>query len=58
MQAQSPLANRQATPVALEDRWDALRQAEACLAKEDYVGAMKTGVVLLAQALDRRQRRL
>ena len=31
--------------VAIQDRWDALREAKRCFAAEDYEGAMKTGVV-------------
>jgi phage terminase small subunit len=30
---------------AIQDRWDALREAKACFAREDYEAAMKTGVV-------------
>jgi len=30
---------------AIQDRWDALREAKRCFAAEDYEGAMKTGVV-------------
>jgi phage terminase small subunit len=31
---------------AIQDRWDALREAKRCFAKDDFEGAMKTGVVL------------
>jgi phage terminase small subunit len=31
--------------IALQERWDALREAKAALAREDYVAAMRTGVV-------------
>jgi phage terminase small subunit len=31
--------------IALQERWDALREAKAALAREDYTAAMKTGVV-------------
>jgi len=31
--------------VAIQDRWDGLREAKACFAREDYEAAMKTGVV-------------
>ena len=30
---------------AIQDRWDALREAKRCFAKGDFEGAMKTGVV-------------
>ena len=30
---------------AIQDRWDALREAKAAFAREDYEAAMKTGVV-------------
>jgi hypothetical protein len=31
--------------IALQERWDSLREAKAALANEDYTAAMKTGVV-------------
>jgi hypothetical protein len=32
--------------LALQDRWDALREAKACFGRDDFEGAMATGVVL------------
>jgi phage terminase small subunit len=31
---------------AIQDRWDALREAKRCFAREDYEAAMRTGVVI------------
>jgi hypothetical protein len=31
---------------AIRDRWDSLREAKACFGRDDFEGAMKTGVVL------------
>jgi hypothetical protein len=31
---------------AIQDRWDALREAKRCFAEDDFEGAIKTGVVL------------
>ena len=39
------VAERLERLVAIQDRWDGLREAKACFAREDYEAAMKTGVV-------------
>jgi hypothetical protein len=43
---QLAITERNERLIALQDRWDALREAKACMARDDFEGAMKTGVVL------------
>jgi phage terminase small subunit len=42
---QLAITERNERLIALQERWDALREARAALAREDYAAAMKTGVV-------------
>jgi phage terminase small subunit len=42
---QLAITERNERLIALQERWDALREAQAALAREDYAAAMKTGVV-------------
>jgi hypothetical protein len=42
---QLAITERNQRLIALQERWDALREAKAALAREDYAAAMKTGVV-------------
>jgi hypothetical protein len=45
LEIHAAITERNGRLLAIQDRWDALREAKACFAREDYEGAMKTGVV-------------
>jgi hypothetical protein len=43
---QLAITERNERLIALQEQWDALREAEACFARGDFDAAMKTGVLL------------